>query len=334
MAVILNSFAKGFAKTVFQGLKTEGANAAFGTKSGFKRRSKAAPPQWVTDDGVPLPLNMPLRGGIYKGTSAKEIGQIKRYRAKRLGRRYSRYSYGGRANQYIPHAGGRSRIGGGLRFGGNVGSGGFLGEVKNIDFGKALTAIPATGAMTGGEMGPDSTHAFNGVAEGTSAITRVGREIRMLSLVIKGTVVMAAQVNQTAQDTAPTVTIVVVIDTQCNGVRPNSEDYYTNGLATDILAPQAFRNLNFGKRFLTLKTLKMTLRNPPSTWDGTNMEIAGSHRDFTLGINLKGRKQFYTSNLSTYAAMPAGAIEMFAFCSNSGYTPQLTYNSRLSFVDT
>lgn len=332
MEQVFQPFVRSFAKTVFTGLKSSAANAAFGRKEGGFRKS--GPPQWGTWDGVPFPVNqgkkMPLRGAIYKGTTRAHAAHIRATRRARLGKRYTRAGVykGSSGRSYY----GTSRIGGGLRYGGNVGSH-FMGEVKNIDFGKALTAIPAVGAMTGGELGPDSTHAFNGVAEGSSAITRIGREITQLSLLIRGSIVMGAQVNQTAQDTSPTVTIVLVIDTQCNGVRPNSEDYYTNPLATAILAPQAFRNLNFGKRFITLKTLRLRLQNPPSTWDGTDMEIAGSHKEFTMYVNLRGRKQFYTSNLSTYAAMPAGAIEMFAFCSNTGYVPQITYNSRLSFVD-
>ncbi len=333
MALVLGNFAKGFANTVVTGLKAK-AGQEFWKVIDPNDPVVHAEPDWLTFDGVPFPVH---KGG--RQTKRPMPYKTSARRTYRVGPGYNKYgtrSYKGRGSRKMNYNKGAHvstrRIGGALRFGGNIGSK-FMGEVKNVDFGLSPAALANSGDMSSMEVNPSVTTPVNGMIQGVSGITRIGRSIRQVSLLLKGSIVVASQINKTALDTRPEVLIAVVIDTQSNGAQANSEDYFVNPLANSILSANPMRNLSFGKRFITLKTLKFTLTMPPVAWDGTNIEQAGSHTDFSMFIPLHGRKLTYSANLNTFAAIQGGAINIFASCSSTTYVPSITYNSRLRFTD-
>lgn len=106
------------------------------------------------------------------------------------------------------------------------------GELRNIDVGIALPAVATgTGTLT----------LLNGVAQGTTATTRLGRRITMKSIYIR----MQLQLAATTTGNCP-LRLLVVYDKQTNATAP---------VATDILANDAvwgLNNLGNSRRFVTL----------------------------------------------------------------------------------
>ncbi len=208
-----------------------------------------------------------------------------------------------------------------------------VGEIKNIDFGINATALAAPTDCSGMELNPNASTPLNGVVQGTSGVTRIERSIRQHFLSIKGTIVVTAQVGQTAADTAPECFLAVVLDTQNNALASASEDMYTNPVANAGLATQPYKKLTSGKRFVTLKRLKFRLPQPVMAWNGTTVEQGGFHKDFEFNIPLKGRKLTFADNVNTNAGINSGVINLFGCVNNNSMAPKVMYNSRLYFSD-
>lgn len=105
-------------------------------------------------------------------------------------------------------------------------------ELKNIDSG---VPWPAFG------VGNATVTLLNGCAQGTTALTRLGRRITLRSLYIRGFVGMAA----TSTGSTP-LRLLVVYDKQANATAPVATDILT----VDNLA--AVNNLGNSRRFVTL----------------------------------------------------------------------------------
>lgn len=108
-----------------------------------------------------------------------------------------------------------------------------MGELKNLDTVSVsqIIAAQATAVVT----------LLNGVAQGTTALTRLGRSITMKSILLRISLGMAA----TTAGASP-IRILVVYDKQTNGVAP---------IATDVLVSDNIydaNNLNNSRRFVTL----------------------------------------------------------------------------------
>ncbi len=237
---------------------------------------------------------------------------------------------GNTAFRPVPY--GRGRIGAGFRSGGNK-LPLLLGEVKNHDVGIGPTALVASTTWAGQEINPSATTPFNAMVQGVGDTQRIGRSVREISMLIKGTVVIPAQTGVSAADTTPEVMIVLVRDTQTNGAAPNSEDCYKLPFPDAALCANPMRNLAFGKRFQVLKIVKFRMPMPAMAWNGTTIEQAGVHRDFSFFVDLKGHKTTFSGTTAVFASMQNDAISLFAACNNNSTAPALSYAGRLRFTD-
>lgn len=107
-----------------------------------------------------------------------------------------------------------------------------VGELKNID---TNPTFPAFGVGTG------TLTLLNGVSQGTTATTRLGRRITLKSLYLRGFVGMGA----TSTGYAP-IRCIIVYDKQANGAAPAATDV----LLTNTLSSP--NNLSNSRRFVTL----------------------------------------------------------------------------------
>lgn len=107
-----------------------------------------------------------------------------------------------------------------------------LGEKKNID---TSVTFPTFGVATG------AITLLNGCAQGTTASTRLGRQIRLTSLYLRAAWAMAP----TSTGSTP-IRVMVVYDKQANATPPAATDV----LVTDVL--QNVNNLSNSRRFVTL----------------------------------------------------------------------------------
>ncbi len=240
--------------------------------------------------------------------------------------------YGRRRMGFMPQPYGYGRIGTGRRTGGQrlpLGHG----EVKNHDTGLSPTVLTAPTDWAGAEVNPSATTPLNGVPQGDSEVERIGRSLREVSLLVKGTIILPAQTSQTAADTTPEIFIAVVRDTQCNGAAPNSEDCFKLPLADAALACNPFRNLAFGPRFKVLKIMKFRMPMPTIAWNGTTIEQGGVHRDFSCFLKLNNHKTTFSGALATFASMQNDAISIFAVANNISTGPKISYAIRLRYTD-
>lgn len=106
------------------------------------------------------------------------------------------------------------------------------GELKNAD--NTIT-FPAAGSAAG------TATLVNGLANGTTAITRIGRRVTMKSVYIRGQVQLAA----TSTGATP-IRLMVVYDRQPNGAAMTATDI----LLTDAIASP--NNLSNSRRFQTI----------------------------------------------------------------------------------
>lgn len=84
----------------------------------------------------------------------------------------------------------------------------------------------------------------------TTPQCRIGRKILVKSLLITGTISTSA----VSGDVTDIVYLYILKDKQANGAYPGISDIWSN-----VAPSQCLRNLDFGKRFKILKSLKWTL---------------------------------------------------------------------------
>jgi len=199
----------------------------------------------------------------------------------------------------------------------------------------AINAPPATAAWTGLELNPTTFLCFNCPQQGTGASNREGRYITMESLQVTGVMNFAAQVDQTAADQAPVIKLWLVLDKQTNGGTAtglDSENVYTNPVATQIGGISPLRNMLFSKRYKVLKEFCLDLEQLQLSFDGTNIEQEGAHKVFDFFVDLKHRKVEFSANAGTVADIVTNGLFLVGCCSNSaGVATTLTYNARLRF---
>jgi len=205
-------------------------------------------------------------------------------------------------------------------------------EYKNIDLYTAATAIVAPTDAAGGEVDP-TVNCLNANIQGAQQSNRIGSKIWLKSIQIKGLVNCAIQADQTANDVAPVVFIALVLDKQTNGAQLNSEDVFTNLSANALLAPMPMRDTLFLTRFKVLKTWKLHLDIPTSTYDGTNIEQGGTSKEFSCYMKLNLPVWFKSSAGPSVSDISDNSLHMIAYCNSTAMAPTISYESRVSFLD-
>lgn len=214
----------------------------------------------------------------------------------------------------------------------NVRTAGFLGiEIKFSDqkySGNIVTSSDASGM----EADPATTNCLNAVAQGDGESQRDGKNYMVKSLYINGHITALAKTNQTALLENYPIMLAVVQDTQTNAAQLNSEDVFATLAATGY-ADLLFRNLQYSKRFKVLWKQVYQMEPPPASYDGTNIEIAGIKPiNFTVALprlNMSVETKGTTGNVTDIIN---NSLHFIAVQGPSGYTPVLTYASRIRFV--
>nr|QUS52621.1 capsid protein [Mute swan feces associated circular virus 16] len=210
-------------------------------------------------------------------------------------------------------------------------------ETKYFDSSLTGQAITANSTFTGCELNPGTKLCLNCPTQGTGASNRDGRKITMTSIEITGSITQAAQADQTAADTVPTVYLALVLDTQTNGGSAtglDSELVYTNpsGVAATSTAP--LRNMLYSKRFKVLKVWCEDLRPLQAVYDGTNIEQAGQGTKFKIfkSFGRNGLTTEFLGNAGTVADITDNGLFVVGVCGpNTTTTPTINYNARLRF---
>lgn len=205
-------------------------------------------------------------------------------------------------------------------------------ELKYVDYAIANVALVAPAACAGCEFDPATALSLNAIAQGDGEQQRDGKQVCLKSAYVTGVVDIPARTNQTAGSNVPDVFIALVLDKQTNAAQLNSEDVFTNPSASAILGAQPIRDLQYTSRFQVLDSIVVQPPHPAITYDGTNIEQAGSRVPFKLSWT----GELMTNYILTTAAIAAIQDNSLHIIAMAGpdltYAPVLSYNSRVRFV--
>lgn len=225
-----------------------------------------------------------------------------------------------------------ARVGGNPR--NNMRSAGWLGlELKFLDQAIVGVALTAPTDAAGAELDPtgSSVLCIGHPPQGDGPSDRDGRTYVVKSVNIDGVVTCASQIDQTAVDTAATIRLYLVLDTQTNGAQLNSEDVFTNPSAAAVGNGSGFRNLLHMKRFKVLDSVQFSLPQAVITWDGTNVETGGFSVPFQLSWR-GSQKVIATSTTGVVATVDDYSFHVIGYATNITAAPLVTYNARTRFM--
>lgn len=197
-------------------------------------------------------------------------------------------------------------------------------EKKFLDETKAATSIVATTA--GAEMDPTTVNCCNAIAAGAGESQRIGRNVKILSWHIKGTLIHTAGAGATLKPST-VVRLIFLLDKQTNGAQFNSEDVIED--ATNV--EHGFRNLENSSRFRILKDTQFTLNNATSAGDGAVNDSGETSRTFKYNFRFRGLKSHYKSSTPSVADITTNSLHIMAFASAAGDT--LQYESRVRYTE-
>ena len=180
-------------------------------------------------------------------------------------------------------------------------------------------------------MDPSTLDCLNAVAQGDGEQNRDGKQIKMTKISIKGHIRINAQADQTSTDMASSFFVALVLDTQTNGAQLNSEDVFTNISGDASNATLCFRNLQYSKRFVILRSEVIRAEQPTIVWDGTNIEQGGYQIPFEWHVDLNHVCN-YKGTTSVVTNIVDNSLHMIAYDDTSSNPPAvLSYNARLRF---
>ncbi len=222
-------------------------------------------------------------------------------------RRYGRLrGYGGRTRRYTSRRGYTRTIGNYGRTGGN--------ELKYLDQEEALQTVLLTGNLLVGG---------NNIAQGVGINQRVGRRCTIKGFHLRG--FHRLPESQTNGNSSDLVRLIVVLDTQCNGLNPVLTDILEHAHLT------AFYNLEHRHRFKILydKTINLVAKAGKGQnaadgfWGQTSKYFEVNLSNISVPI-------IYSSTTGAVAEIRSNNIAVFAI-SEKGFA-QIKYHSRTMFV--
>lgn len=213
--------------------------------------------------------------------------------------------------------------------------------MKYYDTELTSTTIPASTDWTATEFNPTNPNATSTLAApavGSAINQRIGRNVKLHKILIRGQVNTGAQADQTAADAACRVRLLLVHDTQTNGTQAQGEEIMqAPATAAAALATSSFQSLATLGRFRVLKDKMIIIDNPNITWDGTNLEQQGQVRNFKFSYQPRVPIKISFNATNTSGGAIADVVDnsfcMYAICSNAALAPALTYKARAYYKE-
>lgn len=192
----------------------------------------------------------------------------------------------------------------------------------------ALTAV-TTGAFTTCELDPATPLCLVAPVQGDDIVNRQGRKILIKSVFLRGYISVAAQADQTAQDTAGIARVILYIDKNTNAAQLASTNVMTNGGVNAFQAPGSYGRVRI------LKDKLIPLRLPMASFDGTNIEQGGYHIPWKIKHTFKKPLvcNFNATNGGTVADIIDNSLHVIGCTSSATLAPDIRYVGRVSFID-
>lgn len=210
-----------------------------------------------------------------------------------------------------------------------------MGEMKYFDTTKGPTGLVASTNWTGTELDPATYNTLLAPTVGSAINQRVGREVKVHKVKVRGYFTAGAQVDQTAADGPCYIRLLLVQDTQTNASQMQGEDVMDGSSGAAALAPTAFQSLaNFG-RFRVLKDKVILLQNPNMSYDGTNIEQFGLVKTFKMTCRFKKpvSVRFNATNGGSVADIVDNSWHIIGTCNSTALVPQINYSARVCYKE-
>lgn len=208
------------------------------------------------------------------------------------------------------------------------------GEMKYFDSTLGVTAIANSTDWSSSELDPTTLNTLFCPASGAAINQRIGREVKVHKIKIRGMVRVATQVSDTTVDVAAMCRVLLVQDQQTNATQMQGEQLMSSGASTPV-AINAFQNLaNFG-RFRVLKDKVFRLPQPQIAWNGSNVLQMGYSIPWKMNVNFQKpvSVRFNATNGGTIADIVDNSFHILAHCDSADLVPQLAYYCRVCYKE-
>lgn len=235
------------------------------------------------------------------------------------------------------------------RFLATLSSRGLAGELKFFDTFVADQTIyyapignAIVSALHGSRSAPSTCYALNAVDAGTADNQRIGKQINMKSLFIRGEFKLDRLMG--VEPRPYYCRIVVYMDMQNNNTTPSPSSVIPLLEDTGAGNYNALRNLDYTSRFKVLMDEKMLLVPPvTSTYSTASSTVSTNQFETTIPfqkyVNLNGIKCNFSSTTASSANIVDNAIYVMAFgntfsdnLASTGYL-FMNYSARLRFTE-
>lgn len=212
------------------------------------------------------------------------------------------------------------------------------GEMKYFDTERTLTTITAvtTTWPAGTIVDPLTFNTLCVPDTGSGVSQRIGRDIKVYKIKIRGLITTPAQSVQGVADNATNVRFILVQDTQTNGAQMTSAQLLADQGAANTTI-NAFQNINNFGRFRVLKDKMLPLGNANIAGSPTSADLvqSGMTRPFKFNINFKVpiSVRFNATNGGTIADIIDNSFHIICGTDNSTLAANLQYVSRVCYKE-
>ena len=218
---------------------------------------------------------------------------------------------------------------------GRTPGGGVLGEMKYFDTAVNMGQVPISNSWTGTTIDPTTFNTLCVPVVGAGFNQRIGKEINIVKLKIRGNFNVFSHENQAASVPATVIRFGIFQDMQTNGTQAGGQLVMTP-TNTAAQAPFTFQNIdNFG-RFKVLKDKTCVIQDPNLAGDSTTHDV--NARTHTFKMTLKFRKpiqvRFNNTNGGTIADIIDNSLHFFANSNgNVTFQPYVNYLCRVCYKE-
>lgn len=224
-----------------------------------------------------------------------------------------------------------------------------MGEMKTFDVelvGTAVSAVTTTW-VAGTMKDPNTTINLGSAAVatplalcvpivGAALNNRVGRQIKIHKIRVRGTIACGAQAGQTTADSASVIRILLVQDMQTNIAQMTGAQLLRDAGAADTTIFSMQNPDNFG-RFKVLKDKIFNLQDPNMAGEvaAANVIVAGKKLNFKFFVNFKQPVlvHFNGTNGGTVADIIDNSFHIVCGTDSTGIGPIISYYARTSYRD-
>jgi hypothetical protein len=205
--------------------------------------------------------------------------------------------------------------------------------MKYFDVTRNVTAIVANADWTGTEADPATLDTLCCPTVGSAINQRIGREIKVHKIKIRGVVSAPAQTTQAGGDNAQFIRMLLVQDTQTNATQMQGEQVV--GQANPSLF--SFQNLDNTGRFRVLKdkTIALTNANISGTSAAATVIQSGMGRWFKINYRFKKPVsiRFNATNGGSVADIVDNSFHVIINSLDSAIGAQMGYQARICYKE-